>query len=335
MQSYLEGREQIVAVNGTLSSPLPVSCGVPQGSILGPLLFLIYVNDMSSACECNLFLFADDSALLVSHKDKLQVEKVLSSELGRICTWLSDNKLSLHLGKTESILFGSHSKLSKADGFTVKVGDNIITRKNEITYLGSILEANLSGDKMATNVIKKVNQRTRFLYRISSLVNKNTLKTLTGALIQGFFDYACTSWYHSTSKILKTRLQTSQNKLVRLLLGLTPLTHLTPAHFDSLGWLRVDDRVQHLAMGLVHKIRYSTKIPMYLSKYFLNVNEVHSHNTRGSTTNHVQPRFGTNKGLNSFRSYATKMWNALPTVIKTCKSLVSFKNTLKGHYRRL
>ena len=128
MQSYLEGREQMVEVNGTLSSPLPVSCGVPQGSIVGPLLFLIYVNDMTSACDCNLFLFTDDSALLVSDRNKLQV---LSSKLGRICTWLSDNKLSLHLGKTESILFGSNSNLSKADDFLIRVGDNIITRKEE------------------------------------------------------------------------------------------------------------------------------------------------------------------------------------------------------------
>ena len=95
----------------------------------------------------------------------------------------------------------------------------------------------------------------------------------------------------------------------------------------------MDDRVQYLAMGLVHKIHYSTEIPMYLSNYFRNVNTVHSHNTRGSATNHVQPRFGTNKGLNSFRSYATKMWNALPNVIKTCESLDSFKTNLKIHLR--
>ncbi|KAJ4933624.1 hypothetical protein JOQ06_030448, partial [Pogonophryne albipinna] len=118
MQSYLEGREQMVEVNSTLSPPpLPVSCGVPQGSILGPLLFLIYANDMSSACDCNLFLFADDSALLVSGRSKLQVEKTLSSELGRICTWLADNRLSLHLRKTES-----KNKLRKTDGFSVTVG---------------------------------------------------------------------------------------------------------------------------------------------------------------------------------------------------------------------
>ena len=114
---------------------------------------------------------------------------------------------------------------------------------------------------------------------------------------------------------MKIRLQTSQNKLVRLLLGLTPRTHLTPAHFDRLGWLRVDDRVQYLALCQVNKIRNSTTIPMYFSNYFLSINEVHSYNTRGSATNHVQPRYSTNKGLSSFRSYA-KMWNALPTALK-------------------
>ena len=67
IQSYLEGREQVVDVNGIISNPLPLSCGVPQGSILGPLFFLLYINDMETACTCNLYLYADDSALLVSH----------------------------------------------------------------------------------------------------------------------------------------------------------------------------------------------------------------------------------------------------------------------------
>ena len=140
-----------------------------------------------------------------------------------------------------------------------------------------------------------------------------------------------TSWYHNTTKALKTRLQTSQNKLVRLLLGLKPTTHLIHAHFTRVGWLRVEDRVQQLAMGLVYKIHHNLDIPMYLSKYFTNVNEVHNHNTRGSSTDHVQPRFGTKKGLNSFSCYATKMWNALPKVVKECKSLLSFKSFLKVH----
>ena len=132
---------------------------------------------------------------------------------------------------------------------------------------------------------------------------------------------------------MKTRLQISQNKLVRLLLDLTPRTHLTPAHFEKLGWLRVDDRVQYLAMSQVYKIRNTAKIPRYLKNYFTGVNEVHTHNTRGNATNHVPPRYFTNKGLCSFRSYATNMWNALPTALKTCESLVSFKASLKTHLR--
>ena len=331
MHSYLVGREQVVEVNGTVAPPLPITCGVPQGSILGPLLFLIYINDMASACDCNLFLFADDSALLVSDKDKTQVEKALSSELDKICTWLNDNKLSIHLGKTESILFGSTPKLSKVDNFTIKVGDNVIINKTEITYLGCILEANLSSEKMTSKVVKKINQRIRFLHRIAPLIGRDTLKTLARALIQPHFDYGVHVWYRDATKALKTKLQTAQNKLIRLLLNLPSQAHLTANHILSVDWLLVDDRVKYLAMGMVYKIHYTTKIPMYLSNYFKNVKDVHKHNTRGSSTNHFQPRFGSKKGLNSFACYTTNMWNSLPIALKECKSLTSFKSALKSH----
>ena len=120
-----------------MSSPLPVTRGVPQGSILGPLLFLLYINDMSAACNCKLFLFADDSALLISGENKTQVEESLSTELTKIRTWLTDNKLSLHLGKTESIIFGSVHSLSRinVNDFKVQVNDIVITNKEEVTYL--------------------------------------------------------------------------------------------------------------------------------------------------------------------------------------------------------
>ena len=127
-----------------------------------------------------------------------------------------------------------------------------------------------------------------------------------------------------------TKLQTAQNKL-RLLHNLPSRAHLTANHFLSIGWLLVADRVQFLAMCLVYKIHYAIKIPMYLSKYFTNVKDVHQYNTRGSSTNHVPPRFGSKKGSNSFACYTTKTWNSLPKAIKECRSLASFKATLKGH----
>ena len=153
-----------------------------------------------------------------------------------------------------------------------------------------------------------------------------------GTLVQPIFDYACASWYPSTSKTLQTRLQTSQNKLLRLLLALAPRTHLTPAHFSKVGRLRVEDRVKQLALGLVYKIHYTSLIPQYMSNYFQNVKDLHNHNTRGSSTNHVKPRFRSNKGLNSFSFYATTMWNALPQNVKESASLTTFKTALKEHF---
>ena len=135
----------------------------------------------------------------------------------------------------------------------------------------------------------------------------------------------------STTKALKTRLQTCQNKLVRLLLSLPPRSHLTPAHFFKVGWLRVEDRVKQLALGLVYKIHYTSLIPSYLSNYFQNVKDRHDHYTRGSKTNHVKHRFATKKGQNSFSHYATTMWNDLPSPIKESASLLSFKTALKEH----
>lgn len=105
-QSYLTDRKQKVSANGTESEFLNVTCGVPQGSILDPLLFLYYVNDMSISInsDCKLLLYADDSTILFSHKDPQVISKKLGKELESCSNWLVDNKLSLHLGKTECIL---------------------------------------------------------------------------------------------------------------------------------------------------------------------------------------------------------------------------------------
>ena len=110
-QSYLSDRQQLVNVSGTLSSHANISCGVPKGSILGPLLFFIYVNDMSGAVSYKLLLYVDDSVILVADKCLSNIETVLQNELEIVSEWLFDNKLSLHLGKTESILSGSRPRL--------------------------------------------------------------------------------------------------------------------------------------------------------------------------------------------------------------------------------
>ena len=112
-QSYLSERIFLISIENQRSDYGRILCGVPQGSILGPLLFLIYVNDMPQAVNSNLFLYADDSCLMFQHKEVEEIEKVLNNDFENICDWFVDNKLSIHFGedKTKSILFASQRKI--------------------------------------------------------------------------------------------------------------------------------------------------------------------------------------------------------------------------------
>ena len=161
---------QIVSVNGVNSDPATVTCGVPQGSILGPLLFLCYINDMPISVNCKLLLYADDSALIVSGKDVQNISYCLSNELESCREWLVNNRLSLHLGKTESILFGSKVMLKKSRPLSVSCDGNLIKSSNSVKYLGIVLDDTLSGNSIARDILKKAGARLKFLYRQSHML---------------------------------------------------------------------------------------------------------------------------------------------------------------------
>ena len=160
--SYLKNRFQKTEVDGIFSDPMVVPCGVPRGFILGPLLFLIYVNDMEAAVSCRLILYADDSALLVSGTSVSVIEETLGHELTFLSEWLVDNKLSIHLGKTESILFGSNKKIRKQSTMKIICGDNVVTAKDNVKYLGVSLDQSLGGKYIAESILKKGNSRLKF-----------------------------------------------------------------------------------------------------------------------------------------------------------------------------
>ena len=186
---------------------------MPQGSILGTLLFLIYVNDMKMAVKCNLFLYADDTCLVFQSKSVEDIKKQLNEDFGNIGDWFVDNKLSSHLreGKTRSILFASKRKIKKPQ----ELCNNIrIQQHSRVLYLGCILEETLSGELIAHKAISKVNARLKFFHHKNKYVTPNLCCLICNALIQSHFDYACSVWHPYVSK-LKTRIQTSRNKSIR------------------------------------------------------------------------------------------------------------------------
>ena len=160
-QSYLSNRKFMVNLENSFSDVSSISCGVQQGSILGPLLFLIYINDMPMAVKCGLFLYADDACLVFQSKNVKDIEKRLNEDFANICDWFVDNKLSIHFGedKTKSILFASKRKIRKLQKLEIIYNNIRIKDHSRVTYLGCILEETMSGESMANKVISKVNAR--------------------------------------------------------------------------------------------------------------------------------------------------------------------------------
>ena len=221
-RSYLAKRTFLVNVDESYSNPGDLNCGVPQGSILGPLLFLLYVNDMPQAVSCDLLLYADDSCLVFQANDFDEIEFKLNQDFNNLCDWFVDNKLSIHFGedKTKSIIFGNQQKLRNLRNLDIRHGDVKIKQYTKVTYLGCILDNKLSGESMATQALGKINGRLKFLYRKQKFFTYSMRRLLCNALIQPHFDFACLTWYTNLNKKLRKKVQVAQNKCIRFCLGL-------------------------------------------------------------------------------------------------------------------
>ena len=332
-QSYLMQREQIVTVNGTDSDPGTVTCGVPQGSILGPLLFLCYINDMPISIKCKLMLYADDSALVVSGNDPNVIAQTLSEQLESCSKWLIDNKLSLHLGKTESILFGSKRKLKLINNFQVTCYNEVVKNVTCVKYLGIYLNNSLTGESIINEVVKKANSRIRFLYKFKDMLDQKCRKLLCIALIQCHLDYCSSAWFSGLSKFHRKKLQIVQNKMVRFILNLDYRSHVGQHELDTLDMLKVDDRARQLQLNHLFKI-FNGICPDYMLENFNRINDTALRIcTRASLNIFFLPRVG-NVAMQSFFYSGIKSWNSLPTRIKLIDSENTFKEKVKQFLKK-
>ena len=166
-KSYLSSRKFHVNVHDKFSTSANLRCGVPQGSILGPLLFLLCINDTQQAVDCDLFLYADDTCLLFQHKDLDRIKEELTKNFSNICDWFVDNNSSIHFGedKTKSMLFSTKTRKRKIGTLDIQYGGVKIKQYSKVTYLGCELDENLSGQAMALKVMYKIKSRFKFMYR--------------------------------------------------------------------------------------------------------------------------------------------------------------------------
>lgn len=328
-QSYLSHRKQIVNVNGVESDPLEITCGVPQGSILGPLLFLCYVNDMPISVKCMLLQYADDSALIVSDKDPEKIRKILRQNLESCYNWLVDNKMSLHMGKTELILFGSKRKLKSFPNFSISCLGQDIKASSSVVYLGLELDQYLAGEQTAHKIIQKVNSRLKFLYRQVNCLDQNTKKIICSALVLCLFDYSISSWYGGISKLLVQKLQRTQNKVIRFILNKDSRYHINQSDFKSVGLLDIHSRAIQLRLNHVFNIFHET-CPDYMQENFNRISNLHQYNTRGSEYNFQVPKTNTISS-STFYHHSIRDWSNLPNTIKSITQKNRFKKAVKSH----
>ena len=156
--SYLSGRKQHVSVAGNLSETLEISCGVPQGSVLGPLLFLLYINDLPKISKKLIFfLFADDTNIYYESSSLLDIQKSVNKKIRKVRKWLESNRLALDLDKTNSIIFYSTQNKPETQ-INIKFGRKRVSKDTCVKFLGVILDSTLSWKPHLTELSKKLSR---------------------------------------------------------------------------------------------------------------------------------------------------------------------------------
>ena len=300
--------------------------------MMGPFIFLFYINDIPQAVKSNILLYADDTCIFFQHADVNVIEKQLNEDFSNLCDWFVDNKLSIHFGedKTKSILFTSKRKVQLVKKFNITYNNIPIKQHASVSYLGCILDNTLSGESMALSVINKVNSKLRFLYRNKSFLNPQLRRLMCNALIQPHFDYASSTWYLNLTEKFKKKIQVSQNKCIRFCLNLDNRAHIGYAELKEINWLNIHDRQRLNLCTSVFKF-FNNKTPLFMSNVFhpARENEI---STRSSYLKLQQPFRKTKLGQNTLSYLGSGEWNKLPTFMKKLTNVNTFKHKLKDHY---
>ena len=355
-ESYLTNRKQYVFLNGVSSDTMLMTCGVPQGSVLGPLLFLLYINDLPNISDkLKFFLFADDTNIYYESDDLKTLEKVVNHELKSLSLWLNLNRLALNVGKTNFVIFRS-SKMPMNHNVTLILNRKAISQKDHVKYLGVLMDQHLTWKYQITNVSKKISRGVGILGKLRTFVNLDILINIYYCLVYSHLTYGIEAW-GSASKTETEKLLILQKKAVRILTGnqyfqifgepAGPLPSSEPL-FIRLGFLKFDE----IFKFTISKFVYSTLCelsPQVFSNWFTYVHDVHSHATRSSTNIISDNYFDTGIVESSYslyisgsrlvmygdrlvKVYGSRIWNKIPFFIQDATSLVTFKQKLKQHF---
>ena len=324
IKSYFENREQFVQ-HDVSSSKQIIQCGVPQGSILGPLFFILYINDLPNALRlAEPLLFADDTSIYYSHSDPLVLATVLNQELSSISLWMKANKLSVNTNKTNYVIFKPKQKKLKTIMIPLMFNENKLTQKRVVKFLGVFIDENLSWKFHIDHVCKKVSKSTGIIYRSRFLLSMKTKLSLYYTLIYPYLTYCNVIW-SSTYVTNVKRLFLNQKRLVRALTNADFTAHTAPL-FYRLNLLDIYKINFLYIVKFIYCYHYNL-LPSSFHNIFITSRHMHSYNTRNA--NAYRPHTcRTNIKKFTILFQGPQKWNSLPENIKNSETLSCFRNRM-------
>ncbi len=327
-KSYLTDREQQCLVNGHLSSPRKIKCGVPQGSILGPLLFLMYINDMPDCLKYSIpSLYADDTEIYLSSKNCDDIVIKINLDLENIRKWMLRNKLQIHPTKSKYMFIGSAYNIKhKLSANPIFINNVPMPRTENYICLGVNIDERLTWEKHIDMICSKVSAGIGAIRRIRPFVSPATLKLIYNAIVQPYFDY-CSPLWDNCGIGLRDRLQKFQNRAARVISGATYDVRSVDL-IESLGWKHLELRRNYLKSVFMYKILNNHTAPNLRTSFRLNNECENTYDLRNRETDLSLPKPNTDSGKRCFKYNGAVVWNNLPYEAKVAGSLSCFQRII-------
>ena len=333
-RSYLSERLQSVTLQGKSSRSVPLSHGVPQGSVLGPILFTIYVTplgDIMRKHKINFHTYADDTQIYLSFRPTSSVAdnlKRIQECIADIRSWMIKNMLKLNEDKTEMLVIGTKQQLKKITVPELVSNGCVVQPKDSVRNLGVLLDKHMSMEPQVSAICKSTFHHLRNIRKIRKFLDRSTAETAIHALVSSRLD-TCNSLLYGIPKYQLQRLQRVQNTAARVITMTKKYDHITPI-LRELHWLPITERIEFKCLCLTYKAIHGTA-PGYICDMIHQYQPTRSVRSASNLLLEVPSTRLVTCGDRSFHKVGPTLWNSLPLKVRSAKSLNTFKSALKTY----
>lgn len=331
LKSYLSNREQFVSVSMSNSKFLKTLAGVPAGSVIGPKLFILFLNDMGKGLKNgNLTCFADDSYVyFFGYAKNLQsLKDNVNNDMSYVVKYVKDSGMSMHKKKTNLLLIGSNNNINLSHGFHIVVNDVMVHPSDQLKCVGIILDSKLNFEFHINYIAKRAYYRIRCLYCVRQYFSTSSLTTIGVAIVLSILSYMSCVWSATCAKYLYIA-ENVIRCLARLVLKLRKFDPVARAIKCDLKWLFPQVLGEFKTLCIMYKLIKHDQVPFFKG-YFSRANSIHDHGTRLSDNFRSMIKPKTEFVKKSFQYRGIVLWNALPDHLKSEQSYANFKNKLKA-----